>query len=623
MKNQSGKLRVWVIEAVMLLALCACGGGSGDSAPTSETPTDPTTGGTDTPTTPGTSGVFPHTANPMSVMVTEADSAIAGFDVGSSADATVQTPSGASDIAVADGVSVSFGFPGDTFLESQSLAVTSVTLAALDDTHPLPFQSVRAAFKLAPSDSSIPELRARNLVRVTFTLTQAALDALGGEPLIFSANADGTQVHLVPVVANGDGTWATLTLTTAVDHLGIFGIAALSDAQAATLAGAWPSYDDYQLEAAMAPASYHLRKSTLSSSGSVLATTARAKSARVRAADTAGDTTDWAAQMAAQLEAFYNDVVAPAMTAAQAADADIAQYRDAIQKIASWERQRQLLGEHDDRDDLVSQQMLSLARQIYEKAKQACSANHDAAAGAQLLGAARTIALLGGEAEDAVALVWGTCHGDYDVWVSWNQVNSADYAYAYDEAVHMTRHVTKRTTSTGTLHVTGSVPAISGVTAEGFLTDNLVCGDGAPFSCVTQKAVVSFNDTAATAAGGTFYGSANIDRWNLDARGHYATPHFNVSFANQYDGDVSFSVVTSPSSGTTTRYDASGNVVSTGSGFGSDTVNAATWSGGAGLGTSQRVVRRSAAVVGQYIESGATEYWATTLRFTITEVPAN
>src|SRR6185369_11168791 len=128
------------------------------------------------------------------------------------------------------------------------------------------------------------------------------LDALSGQLVIFSARSDGTQLLLVPVFANADGTWSALTLTTNVGHLGIFGIATLSDEQASVLGAAWPSYVDLQLETAIAPASYGLRKTRLSGPAVPAAFGLRPMAVRINAADSPSDA-DWAAQMQARIDA--------------------------------------------------------------------------------------------------------------------------------------------------------------------------------------------------------------------------------------------------------------------------------------------------------------------------------
>lgn len=563
----------------------------------------------------GPSGEFPHAANPFAVAVTPAESAVAGFGVGSSTDAAVQVPDGAADVAVSGGVTVSFGFPGNTFLEGQWLAVTPVTLAAADAAHPLPFQSVAAAFDLAPADPAIPELRTSNLVRVTFTLTQAAVDALGGQPVIFSARSDGTQLHLLPVFANEDGSWSTLTLTTHAGHLGIFGIAGVSDAQAAALAAAWPSYDDFQLEAALAPPLYGMRKAALAAQPAAAAV--RARPLKKTAAD--ADPVDWAAQRQARLEAYYNDVVVPALNAANAANADLAQFRDATEKLLSWERERQLAGFEDAG---VMQELIDLAQRGLAKAMEDCATSKGVAATVQALGMVRQVTLLGGETDLTVPSVLGACGGgSFDVSVSFNQVHTTNYTRVgnADPAVAYTEPVQIIATASGKLHLTGSVPELSAMVLDYSLSDDKKCADGAVF-CTSRKVTITAHETAPALrlCASAFWGSFRVVRWNLDARGHYSTPLLEISFVNATGcGQSSFILETTKA----TQTDASGSTSTT---TANDWVDTVPWSGTAGMGTSSRIVRRSSPVTGQNIDAGGTERWTTSLSFTVTELkPGN
>ncbi|MBS0442363.1 MAG: hypothetical protein JSR38_10450 [Proteobacteria bacterium] len=475
-----------------------------------------------------------------------------------------------------------------------------------------------AAFDLAPADPGIPELRTSNLVRVTFTLTQAAVDALGGQPVIFSARSDGTQLHLVPVFANEDGNWSSLTLTTQVDHLGIFGIAGVSDAQAAVLAAAWPSYDDFQLEAALAPPLYGLRKATLAAQPA--ATAVRARALKKTAAD--ADPVDWAAQVQARSDAYYNDVVVPALNAANATNADLTQFRDATEKLLSWERERQLLGLEDARDAAVMTQVLDWARRGLAKAMADCATSKGVAATVQALGMLRQLALLGADADISPQSVLGTCGGgSFDVSVSFNQVHSTNYTRSstIDPAVNYTEPVQIIATTSGSLHLTGSVPELSALTFDYSLSDDKKCADGAVF-CTSRKVTITAHETAPAVrlCAGAFWGSFRVVRWNLDARGHYSTPLLEISFVNSVGcGQSSFLVETTKA----TQTDASGSTSTT---TANDWVDTVPWSGTAGMGTSSRIVRRSSPVIGQNIDDGGTERWTTSLNFKVTELkPGN
>lgn len=586
------------------------GGGSGSGG----------TGGGPT----GPSGEFPHTANPIAAAVTLASAAAANFDVSSSSDATVQIPGGASDIVVGGGVMVSLGFPGDTFLEDQSLAVTPATLADLDSGHPLPFQSVLGAFVLNPSDPALPELRTNNLVRVTFTLSQQALDTLGARPVIFSARADGTELHIAPVFANADGSWSTLSLTTNAYHLGIFGIATVNDAQAATLAAAWPSYDDLQLEAAIAPASYERREAILTrqATGSLTFRVLRLGGA-VKTAESSSED-EWFAQMRARLDAYYNDEVIPALNAANAANADIAQFQEATQKLITWERMRQLLDLEDDRDVSISQQLIDLANRGLQKAMQDCSANRNAGAAAQALGLARELALFGVETDITLESVMDACgRSTYDVSVDWTQIHNLDYTIKPDaDADHaFTRRLLEYTKTSGKLHLSGTTPQISSVSLELTSSNETTCESGA-YLCTPEKYSIIANDSApAVSQCGAygFYGSYRIDRWNLDARGHYAKPNLYVTFQNA-TGCARASMAVASGLGTRTNYDQNGNVSSTTSSSAGEEIDTVPWSGGVSVGSSSRIVRRTSPSTGPGVQPGSEERWTTTLTFTITEV---
>lgn len=581
-------------------------------------PPPPPTGGN------GPSGEFPHTANPLGVATTAAGDALSTFDVSSSRDTTVRVPSGAADIVVESGVTVSIGFPGDTFLEDQTLTATRVSLASLDSAHPLPFQSVIGAFDLGPADTNIPELQARDLVRVTFTLTQEKLDALGGQPVIFSARPDGTQLHLVPVFANDGGTWSTLTLTTSVDHLGIFGIATLSEEQAAALAAAWPSYSDLQLEAALAPASYGLRKALLSSQPAPLAIRIRPMAVRIAAADSSNEP-DWATEMKARMDAYYNDEVLPALNAADAANADIAQFRDASQKLLIWERMRQLLDVQDDSDATVMQRLQDLAKRSLEKAMQDCSANHNSAATVQALGILRQLALLGVETDTTSQSVLETCgRSEYDISVNWEQVHTDDYTLRppTDAAHAFTSRFQLNTKTSGKLHLSGTTPQLTSVTFDLSSSYAETCADGAT-SCTPKKNSIAAhdNDSRVIQCGSSgFFGSYRVERWNLDARGNVTSPSLYITFQNAFGcAGASFSV--SANQATQTNYDVNGNVSSTNPTSAGESVDTAPWSGTVNLGSSSRIVRRSAVSTAPSVEPGAMERWTTSLTFTITEVP--
>lgn len=567
----------------------------------------------------GPSGEFPHTANPLAVAITPAAAAVAGFDVVSSTRADVQFDAGATDVALDNGVTVSIGLPGNAFLEDQSLAITPVTVAALDASHPLPFQTVLAGFMLGTADAGLPELKTLNALHIRFTLNSQALDALGGEPVMFSARADGTQLHLVPVFRNDDGSWSASTLTTSVDHLGIFGVASLSD-QAATLAAAWPAFEDFQLEAAVAPPSYQWRKAGLAGQ-SKPRTSLTALMAKLLHAAAAPETDDGFAQMKARIDAYYNDQVAPAIAAANAANADLEQFRDASVKILSWERMRQLLGIADESDLAATNLLVDYTLRGLQVGLQECSSGPSVAATAQVLGLLRQAQLLGIQTDTTAQAVFETCgRARYDVSIAWSQAHHAEYDTRFDGDPANSRTTSYRSNVTlaGGLHLLDASYEVNSVQLDATSVYESVCAEGAYF-CNYLKSTVTSHDTSPTVnqCGSGLYGGYSIDRWNLDARGHLATPLLSIRFQNPF-GCAAASFIAATSQASQTDVDASGNS-STRTVNISDSVDTTPWSGTATTGSSTRIVRASRPVSIAY--GSGTERWTTSLTFKVVELP--
>src|SRR5262249_27090660 len=137
--------------------------------------------------------------------------------------------------------------------------------------------------------------------------------------------------------------------------------------------------------------------------------------------------TDWGSEMAARTEAFYNDVVQPTLDAASRPGASLAQIRDAMRDVLSWERMRQLLGLQDERDAAVLGQLIPLARGGLAQAMADCSANRSGAATAQALGMLRQLVLLGGDTEIDASGVLDVCgHPRYDLTIDWQQIRTDD-----------------------------------------------------------------------------------------------------------------------------------------------------------------------------------------------------
>lgn len=576
----------------------------------------PPGGGSD----PGPSGEFPHAANPQAVSVTLADDALAGFDTTSTADRTVQVPGGAADIVVQDGVTVSIGVSGDAFLEDQSLVLRRATLAELDTEHPLPFQAVIGAFHLGPADTSAPELQARDLVRITFTLTPEALAALGGQPVIFSARADGSQLHLVPVFANPGSGWSTLMLTTQIAHLGVFGIGTMTGAQSATLAGAWPTYDEFQLEAAIAPASYGLRQAALAAPAPSKSHAAET-TVRTFAADD-----DWSSEMAARTDAFYNDVVQPALDKASAPGAGVAEIREVMRDVLAWERMRQLLGLQDERDANAQSQLIELAQAGLEKAKADCVAHRGGAATAQALGMLRQLVLLGGDNESTADSILDVCgRPRYDLLVDWQQIRTEDLTLVNEfETTAFTGRLQGTTTTNGQVHVApDGNPELKSVTFD--LTRTYVndCTDiSRAWHCIDTRETYTAHDTSpdASACGAGFYGGYRVARWNQDARGNITGPQLEIFFQNSFGCSSTSFIVATHQATRTIEYPRQ-NRTETSTVGDSEGVNTVAWSGGARVGSSTRIVRSSETVTGQNVQPGSVTRRSTRIIVTVTEVP--
>lgn len=543
-------------------------------------------------------GEFPHEPKPLAVAVTRADAALTSFDTTSARNAT---PAVAGDIAVADGISVTVRVPGDVFLEAQTLAITPVTVAAIDAEHPLPFKSVIATFDITPAADL--DLEANGLVLVQFALSQQARDTLaaqGGQLVVFSARPDGTQLHLVPVYGG-----SFQLLNTHVSHLGVFGLGVISDEQAATLAAAWPSYDDLQLEAALAPASYKLLEARMAMPPADPGTEfARARPlGRVIAADAQSDAAKWMAEMQARLDAYYQDVLKPALAAANAADADLAQFQDATRKLLQWERSRQLLGLQDEHDVGVMEQVTSMARRGLDKARADCEANHNAAAASQTLGMLRQLALLGIE-DTGVTVYWvmQTCGSSFEATIEWSQVHTwdADLLFPLTANTADTGRVQGRITTAGKLKMAyaASRPEVTVQSFDYMASRTVSCANGGQ-SCLGGPWSDSTTSAAPVVFNSGFGGTFQVSRWNLDARGHDANPVFSSYFTNLpgYAG-MSF------------RVDAKY----------SDLVDTTPWSGSVPFGSSSRIVRRSGTYQHQYAVPGDTEHWSTSLKFNVIEV---
>ncbi|MCC7285296.1 MAG: hypothetical protein IT503_03855, partial [Burkholderiaceae bacterium] len=114
------------------------------------------------------------------------------------------------------------------------------------------------------------------------------------------------------------------------------------------------------------------------------------------------------------------------------------------------------------------------------------------------------------------------------------------------------------------------------------------------------------------------YVSTRTERWNLDARGHMASPTLYVWFQNMTGYSSSFYAMVNPA--TLTDYDINGNAT-TRSYHATQDVDTAPWSGTVNVGTSSRIIRRSVDITGQGIQPGSYDRLTTSLTFTVVEKP--
>jgi hypothetical protein len=311
------------------------------------------------------------------------------------------------------------------------------------------------------------------------------------------------------------------------------------------------------------------------------------------------------------------------VNAAAAPTADLAQIYDATQKILGWERQRQLLGLEDERDAMLSQSMHDLLLHGLDKAMQNCAANRNGAAYAEVLGLARQAQLLGVETSITLQQVQDTCgNSQYDVTVDWTQTHTWDYDLKNDVVPETAFTGKYRDTATisGRLHL-ANTPELSGVSLDQSVSYEGICAQGA-WRCSYEKYSITAHDTdpVITRCGAGFFASYRVDRWNLDVRGHNASPVLFVWFQNSFGcAGSSFGVSTRT---TKTSYDVNGNTTQTTTSAG-DSVDTAPWSGTVRLGATSRIVRNSAPVTGQNVVPDSTQRWTTSLAFKVTELPAS
>ncbi|MBF4162934.1 CARDB domain-containing protein [Nocardioides acrostichi] len=198
------------------------------------------------PLTPaeGADPAFPHTPAPASVAVGLDPPTVQQW-VPYASDRVLSAQAGA-------GVHATVRVPAGAFLEDQQVSLTPARVSETDADHPLPF-TVLGAVDLEPSD-----LLAQRRLRVTFTLDEPT-DSV----VVFGAGADGSNLHLLPVVENPGGGWSTDEISVLTSHLGVFGVAVADPGQLAALHEDWPALSDLQAEAAAAPGALSARASAL------------------------------------------------------------------------------------------------------------------------------------------------------------------------------------------------------------------------------------------------------------------------------------------------------------------------------------------------------------------------
>lgn len=296
-------------------------------------------------------------------------------------------------VTLSPGVTATITLPWSTFLEDLDLQFTPVT--AMDG---LPFTSLVGAIAIVNSEAEEFGLaQPERPYTVTFTLTQdAAATASAAHQTLFVADADGGNLHLVPVVSLD----ASLTnITVRLERLGIVGLAHATDDQRQTALGYWPTTIADQFAAAQAEFARLLRLDALAAPGSAAkAAGRRAKAWNIRAFAVDDSFAD---QRIAHLTSRYNDVVAPTVAAAYG---DHSRIGDAINELLSWDREVQLVQLDDPTLDGLSDRVMPTVMDLFGiLADDIMAACRQDGGGfervAQMIGVMRQIALLGMDAK--------------------------------------------------------------------------------------------------------------------------------------------------------------------------------------------------------------------------------
>ncbi|MFT3666783.1 hypothetical protein [Piscinibacter sp.] len=368
-------------------------------------PTPPSSSNTPPAPVAGYGGAFPHAAAPLDSAVTPGTAvqlaATFGWDrPGPFSWSPTRTDDQVWAFDAASGVGVGLTLPWGTFIETLDFTATPVSLAPVDGGVALPFDTVLAAFALAPAD-----VQAEQPFKLRFTLTPERLAGLDPRTLVlFGADSDGRNLRLLPLVADGSGTSATLT--TALRHFGIVGLATLGAAQRDALAASWPRDIAAQRESALGAATLATRQAALGQGVSG----AGRKLALARKIAQVDDTV--APLVRRELD-YFNDVIVPAFAAAYGgAEAEI---ESAIRIGLGWLRELALLG-MDGGGQLgpLSEDLWRRINDLIDRhadlVKQQCTAGGGFGAFQKMLGEMRQLQLLGHDAKSQeLADALGAC----------------------------------------------------------------------------------------------------------------------------------------------------------------------------------------------------------------------
>lgn len=343
---------------------------------------------------PGPSGVFPRPADPAAVSVTSAGSKLTGRFYWSTDPIQTWSP------GIPGDTQVELRMPRGTFLDETRLSAQPVTLTGA------PF-GVVAAFDLQAS-GFLPE----RPISVVFGNLSVA------DPVVFLADADGSNLRLAPVGANPGGGYAATTLTALVSRPGIVGVASAGSGQVAALDGHQPAGTTAQWEAALGKAGHDRRLAQLTPPAGRL----------VPAAASAG--------FEEQLIAYFNDAVVPAVNAAYA-DPELTQA--AVRALTSWQRSVELLGmtAAPPFDILMAAASTAFQDLLYRYADhlaRQCRAGGGWDAYRRGLGHVRTLALLGWDAKADELMAALTGCGDFSLELT--QGWSSTFTETFDHTVY-------------------------------------------------------------------------------------------------------------------------------------------------------------------------------------------